>query len=143
MFLHRPDYQKTIIKHLPDRIRTYTSKRLVSYTQSSEGGLSPVQLQFADGTTASCDILVGADGLKSSVRGAVLRERAQILKDPEAQGKALAELRDSLEPVWSGTNAYRALIPVEKLRERAPWHRMLDATAGIMVSEFVLGLVAD
>ncbi|KAE9402060.1 FAD/NAD(P)-binding domain-containing protein [Gymnopus androsaceus JB14] len=128
VFLHRPDYQKTIINHLPDRIQTYTSKRLVSYTQSSGGPPLAVQLCFADGTTASCDILVGADGLKSSVRAGVLRERAQDVKDLKAE----AELRYSLEPVWAGTNAYRALISVDKLRERAPGHRLLSATAGIM-----------
>jgi hypothetical protein len=44
-------------------------KQLVGYTSSgSAGGAAALQLAFADGTTAQCDVLVGADGANSAVR---------------------------------------------------------------------------
>ncbi|KAF9044499.1 FAD/NAD(P)-binding domain-containing protein [Hymenopellis radicata] len=90
--LHRPDFQKVLLRHLPKTCRTYCKKRLRSYSEQPSG---LVHLMFEDGTTATCDILIGADGLKSSVRAAI------------------------------GTVAYRALIPSEKLRAQAPHHAAL------------------
>ena len=49
---------------------------------------------FANGATASCDVLVGADGIHSAVRAAIL--------GPEA-------------PTFTGCVAYRGLVPAERV----------------------------
>ena len=52
-------------------------------------------ISFADGTSATADVVVGADGLKSVVRGAVTRA------DP------------SQSVTWSQTYVYRTVVPTE------------------------------
>lgn len=46
-------------------IRVEYNKRLTGYTETADG----VTAHFADGTTATADILIGADGIRSTVRG--------------------------------------------------------------------------
>ncbi|KAJ3975910.1 hypothetical protein EV361DRAFT_945748 [Lentinula raphanica] len=121
MLFHRADYQQTILNHLPKRCHTHCSKRLRSYTQRQSG---PIELFFEDGTTASCDVLVGADGVKSVVRAGVLNEKAQWARS-EGRFKEAAEILQHVEPVWSGATAYRALIPTQKLQAIAPDHQVL------------------
>ena len=88
----------------------HSNKRLVSYIDPEDTS-SPVRLTFADGTTATCDVLVGADGVKSSVRAAMLESLAS-----PAQDDARAEkLRECISPRFSGATMYRAIIPKEKL----------------------------
>jgi len=72
-------------------------------------------LHFVDGSTAVCDILIGADGIKSVVRRCFLMERSE----QAARAGRLAdaeELLHGINPTWTGIVAYRALIPTEKLR---------------------------
>ncbi|KAJ4490652.1 hypothetical protein J3R30DRAFT_3751372 [Lentinula aciculospora] len=126
ILFHRADYQQTLLNHLPKRCQTHCSKRLRSYVQRQSG---PIELLFEDGTTALCDVLVGADGLKSVVRAGVLGEKAQRSRS-EGRWQEAADILKHVEPVWSGTNAYRALIPVQKLRTIAPNHRILN-TPGV------------
>ncbi|EGO26930.1 hypothetical protein SERLADRAFT_414770 [Serpula lacrymans var. lacrymans S7.9] len=118
---HRADFQGVLLKHLPPSSHTHCSKRLESYSQSIAG---PVELKFQDGSTATCDLLIGADGVKSAVRGSLLRElanQAVMEGKPDVAQEALA----GIDPVWSGMVAYRALIPAERLRALSPSHRAL------------------
>ncbi|KZT25299.1 salicylate hydroxylase [Neolentinus lepideus HHB14362 ss-1] len=110
--LHRASVQRLLLSRLPPSCATHTSKRLLSYTQRP----SSVLLKFTDGSTASCDVLVGADGLRSAVRVGLVHElRARGVVSSEH----LAEAR------WSGEVAYRALIPMENVRKAAPGHRCI------------------
>lgn len=120
---HRADYQRTLLNHLPKRCRIHCSKRLESYVQRQS---NHIKLLFQDGTNAYCDVLVGADGLKSVVRAGLLGEKAQSAQR-EGRWKEASQLLSHVDPVWSGTNAYRALIPVEKLRALSPTHRVLNS----------------
>jgi salicylate hydroxylase len=45
----------------------------------------------------------------------------------QAQGRwqEAAEISSCIEPVWSGTIAYRALIPADRLKSVAPGHQVL------------------
>ena len=63
---------------------------------------------------------MGADGVKSAVRGCMMREIARTVS-----GEAETSVLSCIDPIWSGATAYRALINSEKLRERAPDHRAL------------------
>jgi salicylate hydroxylase len=119
MTFHRADFQSALLKNLPRSCRVTCSKRLRSYTQSPTG---PIELVFEDGSTATCDVLIGADGLKSAVRRTMFTEKAQVAQSQKQWSEA-AECMASIEPLWSGTNAYRALIPAERLAARSPNHR--------------------
>lgn len=92
---------------LPEGVAHF-GKRLVSYYQAEVDG--PLQLRFSDDTTASCDVLIGCDGIKSTIRKQMLEEKAA------ATGQK--ELLRHINPVWTGTMAYRGLIPVDRLKAR-------------------------
>lgn len=71
----------------------------MSYDKRTGGEIG---LAFADGTSAVCDLLVGCDGIKSVVRTEMLRAKA--VKDAQST----ASLQG---PRWTGSIAYRGLIP--------------------------------
>ena len=75
----------------------HLGKRLQSYTQDGPDG--PIQLTFVDGTSATCDVLVGCDGIKSNIRKTLLAETSQ----PE-----------NASATFSGKFCYRGLIPMDE-----------------------------
>ena len=111
--------------------RVYTGKRLVSYSQGpprvtgARTYPGSIRLNFSDGTVAPCDLLVGADGIKSTVRACMLNHIAHTLR---TQGKTTAaeEVFAYVAPKWSGTYAYRTTIPAAILRAKFPGHRVLN-----------------
>ena len=108
--MHRAEFHNILSRHIPAHFGMHSNKRLASYVDPEDTS-SPVRLTFADGTTATCDVLVGADGVKSSVRAAMLESLAS-----RAQDAAEAEkLRECISPRFSGATMYRAIIPKEKL----------------------------
>jgi len=96
-------------------------------------------LTFEDGTTATCDVLVGADGLHSSVRRSLLTEIAQSYRN-EGKEEEAKDALDGIEPVWSGTNAYRAVVPAEVLAKEFPEHRALTTQLHVRSSSSFLSL---
>ncbi|KAG6852996.1 hypothetical protein C0991_007678 [Blastosporella zonata] len=122
MLFHRADFQRVLLRRLPKSCQTHCSKRLRSYSQRLSGAIEVV---FEDGTTTTCDVLIGADGLKSAVRKSFLQEKASLARSQGRRAEA-AKIESSVNPVWSGTNAYRALIPTEKLKQRSPGHKILS-----------------
>lgn len=133
----RSDFHGAILKQLSPRVRTFTSKRLVSYETSSPFSLNDssehIRLNFKDGSTATCDILIGADGVKSAVRGCIFEGLA---KEAENEGDTLKaeELRGHVKAKFSGATVYRTLIPAEVLRKVSPEHRSLSGHAFVSVS---------
>jgi 2-polyprenyl-6-methoxyphenol hydroxylase-like FAD-dependent oxidoreductase len=65
--LHRADLQGALLRALPPH-SIHLGKRLSGY----EPGPGEVRAEFADGDSAACDVLVGADGLHSRVRAKLL-----------------------------------------------------------------------
>ncbi len=64
---HRSVLQRLLAEHLDAGDRIHFAKRLSSY--SEPGSLTdPITLNFKDGTTATCDFVVGSDGIRSTVR---------------------------------------------------------------------------
>ncbi|KAI0695320.1 hypothetical protein BC835DRAFT_1414956 [Cytidiella melzeri] len=112
---HRAEFLKILEKHIPLKFRTHFSKRLVSYDDSAP---SPITLYFTDGTTAECDILIGADGLRSAVRRTLFTGLATKALD---QSQAAAYQR-CVEATWSGVVTYRALVPAEAFKAEYPDH---------------------
>ncbi|KAH9951522.1 FAD/NAD-P-binding domain-containing protein [Amylocystis lapponica] len=100
---HRAQFLDVLVDHLPCGVAHF-GKRLRAY--SDEGHGSPIELRFTDGTTEVCDLLVGCDGIKSTIRAQMLEDQVNI---------GLQEPVKCSEPVWTGTIAYRGLIPVDRL----------------------------
>ncbi|HRO31324.1 FAD-dependent monooxygenase [Citricoccus sp.] len=85
--IHRADLIDVLTSALP-AAAIHTGHRLVDLTEDIQG----VRLRFENGETVHADAVIGADGIHSVVRRAVVGEVAQ--------------------PRSSGTAAYRALVPV-------------------------------
>ena len=87
-----------LVKHV-DRSRVHFNKRCTGVTSSSTSSESKeLAIHFADGSTVRADIVIGADGIKSAVRGAVTG-------------------RDANESItYSNTSCYRGLVPMERVR---------------------------
>ena len=102
-----------LVKHLrsPDDILHF-SKRLTSYDEPSSLS-EPIVLRFADGTKATCDLLIGSDGIKSAVRRTMYNAFAR--EASEEAGSVASSMM--IEPVWSGIVVYRALAPTAGLDE--------------------------
>ena len=83
------------MKYVPG-YRSHFNKRLVSIEDNLG---SPVILHFTDGTTATTDAVIGADGIHSAVRAHLL-------------GK------ESAQPTFTSSTVYRGLIPMEKAVEK-------------------------
>ncbi|EKM54255.1 uncharacterized protein PHACADRAFT_146035 [Phanerochaete carnosa HHB-10118-sp] len=103
---HRAHFLQAFVDQLPEG-SAHLNKRLESYSQSN--ALSPIELNFADGSIASCDILVGADGVKSVVRRCMFRD---LTKNGDS------EVAKYIQPFYSGTINYRCLVPAELLPDR-------------------------
>jgi salicylate hydroxylase len=129
--IHRSDFSRVLLQHLQNTCRTHCSKRLLSYRQRPS---DPVELQFTDGTTAVCDVLIGADGIKSSVRRSLLREQAHRAR-AEGRPRDSDSLLGSVDPVWSGTLAYTGVVSAEQLKERAPHHRAFAQPTQVRCSQ--------
>ncbi len=112
---HRANLQKLFARHLRAYDRIQYAKRLSSYTEPASDS-EPVVLKFEDGSEATCDVLVGCDGIKSAVRRTMYSDLA---KEAEARGEVeeAARLRALNDPIWSGTVAYRGLVPTSELEE--------------------------
>ncbi|KAI0784810.1 FAD/NAD(P)-binding domain-containing protein [Abortiporus biennis] len=111
---HRAQFLDTFISHIPKDLAHF-GKRLQAY--KDEAGSPGVELFFEDGTSAKCDVLIGCDGIGSIVRKQMFVDEAK---------KDQPSLLDFMTPVFSGTKVYRALVPVERLREKNASHRSLD-----------------
>ncbi|KZT63440.1 FAD/NAD(P)-binding domain-containing protein [Daedalea quercina L-15889] len=107
---HRAQIHSVLSAHLPldPSCAAHFNKRFVSYATSPADPESII-LTFADGTNATCDLLVGCDGIKSAVRGTLFRPQSNLTN-----------------PVWSGSVAYRSLVPRETLLNVNPEHQSLE-----------------
>ncbi|KAJ7268769.1 FAD/NAD-P-binding domain-containing protein [Mycena haematopus] len=100
---HRAHFLDVFVDNLPEGVAQF-GKRLVSYEKGAGGEIG---LVFGDGTSTVCDLLVGCDGIKSAVRAQMLRAKAAENAQPD--------LLALIEPKWTGTIAYRGLIPAMDL----------------------------
>ncbi|KHL18561.1 salicylate hydroxylase [Mumia flava] len=87
--MHRADLMNALEDALPDGVVRF-DHRLVGITQDSGG----VELAFADRESARADVVIGADGIHSTVR--------TVIHGPES-------------PTFTGVVAFRAVVPVETL----------------------------
>ncbi|CCL98471.1 uncharacterized protein FIBRA_00469 [Fibroporia radiculosa] len=122
--LHRADFLDVLSRNLPQGHKFHFSKRLATYSKLPSGKIT---LQFADGSEAQCDVLVGCDGIKSAVRTTMYRLLAEREKSAGNDTKA-ADLARQSEPRWSGTVIYRSLVYRDELERLFPGHPALSQT---------------
>lgn len=89
--MHRADLVSLLAAALPDGI-VHTGYRGIGFEQDD----TRARVHFANGTSAEADIVIGADGIHSELRPFVF---------PPSQ------------PVFSGSVAYRGLVPHERIPE--------------------------
>ncbi|KAG1737522.1 uncharacterized protein EDB91DRAFT_1249645 [Suillus paluster] len=103
--MHRQHLVDILKQHLPSECTVHLDKRLTRYVKQSPGSLI---LHFADGSTATTDVLVGADGIRSSVRKTLFETIDAGIIDR-------SRIRHYIDPSWTGTLVYRTVFPAEKL----------------------------
>ncbi|MFG3494208.1 FAD-dependent monooxygenase [Streptomyces sp. NPDC047928] len=86
--VHRADLHRLLLDRVPDDTVTLGAR----CTGVEERG-DEVVLRFADGTTETADVVVGADGIHSAVRETLVAD----------------------EPRYSGQTVYRGLVPADRL----------------------------
>ncbi|KAL5523160.1 hypothetical protein ACEPAF_1427 [Sanghuangporus sanghuang] len=130
---HRAEFQQCLVNHLgPSVVCSHFSKRLMGHRLPSkeQDTSGTITLMFKDGTEAQCDVLIGADGIHSSVRHAMLGLVAQELEtkgiEEDRRRVELLKSPGKLDPIWTGSLVYRALIPRERLGALNEAHRALD-----------------
>ncbi|KAF8424451.1 FAD/NAD(P)-binding domain-containing protein [Boletus edulis BED1] len=117
--MHRQQMVAILERHLPASCTVHPKKRLVSYVepeQEDAHSTSPIRLEFADGTTATTDVLIGADGIRSTVRKTMFEAAS---KD---DGEDKTDLKQYIDATFTGITIYRALVAQEVLRKENPEH---------------------
>ncbi|KAG8216144.1 hypothetical protein J3R82DRAFT_8148 [Butyriboletus roseoflavus] len=131
--MHRQHMVGILERHLPSSCTVHPKKRLVSYieTRTTRCTLAPpVTLNFADGTTATTDVLIGADEVRSAVRKALFEAASD-----DKNGDDEIDLEQYIDATFTGITVYRWLIPVETLKKENPEHPALkDMMFGKYVS---------
>ncbi|KAG2076333.1 FAD/NAD(P)-binding domain-containing protein [Suillus decipiens] len=97
-------------QYLPSSCSLHFNKRLTRYDKQLSGSLI---LHFADDTTSTTDVLIGADGVHSSVRKTLFESLDRDIVDPSM-------IRHYTDPSWTGTLVYRTVVPAEKLSDLDP-----------------------
>ncbi|PIL34400.1 hypothetical protein GSI_03175 [Ganoderma sinense ZZ0214-1] len=106
--------QQLLAKQLDAGDSIHFSKRLISYSEVSP--TDPITLNFKDGTTATCDLVIGSDGIRSAVRRTMFSGLADEAES-RGQREEAEKLRNMIDPIWSGEVAYRGLAPANTLSE--------------------------
>ncbi|SDS22720.1 salicylate 1-monooxygenase [Pseudomonas oryzae] len=117
--VHRADFLDVLASQLPEGIAQF-GKRAVRVEQDG----NQAEVFFADGSSHQCDILIAADGIKSSIRDHVLQGLGQPLASPR----------------FSGTCAYRGMIDSQQLRAAYREHSLDEHL--VNVPQMYLGLDA-
>ena len=112
--MHRQHMVAILENHLPASCTVHPRKRLVNYIEPDVHSTSPIRLEFADGTTATTDVLIGADGVRSAVRKTMFETAS---KD---NGEDKADLKQYIDPTFTGISIYRSLVSAETLRKEDP-----------------------
>ncbi|KAA8646020.1 uncharacterized protein ATNIH1004_007442 [Aspergillus tanneri] len=96
--VHRAKFLDELVKLIPEKIAHF-GKRLVHINKHPVSAFGLYELVFADGTTATADCIIGADGVHSSVRKHLL-----------------GETHPAATAVFTGTIVYRSLVPMDVAR---------------------------
>lgn len=133
---HRAELLDCLANNITDpQVSVHFAKRLVSYSENYNDGKPTITLNFRDGVTGACNVLLGADGVHSPVRHTLFELAAWKMEQDENRKDAAAALRQKAGAIWSGATIYRTVIDANKLRELNPNHSSL--TKMKVVSEVI------
>ncbi|OAX30898.1 FAD/NAD(P)-binding domain-containing protein, partial [Rhizopogon vinicolor AM-OR11-026] len=94
--IHRPAFIDALAGLIDPSI-IHFNKRCVSVTKHDDPGRGASIIHFADGTTVEAEVVLGADGIRSTVR------------------RTVTEQHDATRVVFTRTVAYRAMLPLEDI----------------------------
>ena len=137
--VQRSILQQVLTKHIGGNDKIHFSKRLTSY-EYDDSTAGPITLHFKDGTTATCDLVIGSDGVRSAVRRTMFTDLANQAEN-RGQADEAARLREMVEPVYSGQIAHRGLAPSSALSENA--FRETRSPQLVSLSDFSIRSRAD
>lgn len=108
--VHRARLLEMIVRYLPSDV-VHFGKRFERVEELPRGETRRYRMYFSDGSTHDTDVVLGCDGVHSNVRKIIRGSRvgtqaSDVVVDSGSQ--AASDL------MWSGTWAYRGLIPREK-----------------------------
>ena len=128
--MHRQHMVAILESHLPASCTVHPRKRLVNYIEPEQDDVhltSPIRLEFADGTTTTTDVLIGADGVRSTVRKTMFETAS---KD---NGEDKANLSQYIDPIFTGISIYRSLVSAETLRKENPENISLKEMSAVSI----------
>ncbi|KAF8128574.1 hypothetical protein EV363DRAFT_1451570 [Boletus edulis] len=117
--MHRQQMLAILERHLPASCTVHHKKRLVGYIEPEQDDAhptSPIRLEFADGTTATTDVLIGADGIRSAVRKTMFEAASTD------DGEDKTDFTQYIDAMFTGITMYRALVAQEVLSKENPDH---------------------
>ena len=133
--MHRQRMLAILEKHLPPSCTVHLKKRLVSYTEP-EGedahSTSSIRLEFADGTIATADVLIGADGIRSAVRKTMFEAASKV------QGDDKTDMKQYIDATFTGMSVYRSLIPAEALAKDNPENSSLKVLTLVSIQSYFM-----
>jgi len=115
--MHRQHMIAVLERHLPTSCKVHSRKQLVNYLEPEQEDIhstSPIRLEFADGTTAITDVLIGADGVRSAVRKTMFEAAAK------ENGDNKTDFKQYVDATFTGMTVYRSLVSAEMLGKENP-----------------------
>ncbi|KAH9920772.1 uncharacterized protein B0H18DRAFT_582726 [Fomitopsis serialis] len=127
--MHRADLIQVLSRNVPSRYTTHWRKKVLRYDEilNDKGEVSHLELHFEDDSTAEADILIGADGIRSTVRTSMY-DIAHRRDCPDTVDRAHCLRCSPATPTWDGVVAYRTLVSTEKLKKINPEHDAFRST---------------
>jgi salicylate hydroxylase len=128
--MHRQHMVAILEKYLPGSCTVHPRKRLVDYIEQEQEDVhstTPIRLKFADGTTATTDVLIGADGIRSAVRKTMFETASKDTSNDKA------DLKQYIDATFTGLSLYRSLVSAETLRKENPEHLSLQEMTAVSI----------
>ncbi|KAF9493858.1 FAD/NAD(P)-binding domain-containing protein [Pleurotus eryngii] len=108
---HRATFQQVLVQKFVKTGQIQYSKRLRGHRYLEEPSRK-IELVFEDGSLTPCDMLIGADGVKSAVRTTMLTAEVKLLSS-NGNSAGANELLRCIRPSWSSQIVYRAVFVSE------------------------------
>lgn len=128
--MHRQHMVAILERHVPASCKAHFKKRIVNYVEPEQDAhsMSPIKLEFADGTTATTDVLIGADGIRSAVRKTMFEAAAS--EDDRFDD---TDLQQYIDATFTGMFLYRGLVSTETLRKEEPGNITLKELKAVSI----------
>ena len=128
--MHRQHMVAILERHLPASCTVHPKKRLVNYIEPEQEdaySMSFIRLEFADGTTATADVLIGADGVRSAVRKTMFEAASKYTSNDKT------DLKQYVDATFTGLFLYRSLVSAEMLRKENPENLSLQEMTTVSI----------